>query len=78
MAKKAAPPKKPAADSNKQLVDAIVTVKRLQDFVKNHDGLEKAMNEVACVQSLVKLTGGFEQLKQALEIIGREEAPAQA
>jgi hypothetical protein len=77
MAKKAAAPKKPTSESTKQLVDAIVTVKHLQDFVKQHGSLEKALDAVVRVDGLMKLTGGFNQLKQALEIIGQQDAPPQ-
>lgn len=76
--KKKAPPaaKQPAAEANTTLVEAIVTVKHLQDFVKCQGSLEKALGEVAKVAELVAMTGGFAQLKQALEIVGREETPA--
>jgi hypothetical protein len=78
MAKKAPAPKAQAADSTKQLVDAIITVKRLQDFIHEHGNLERAVEAVARVQGLIDLTGGFGPLKQALEIIGRESAAPQA
>jgi hypothetical protein len=71
-------PKKPAPEANTTLVEAIVTVKHLQDFVKGQGGLEKALSEVAKVSELVEMTGGFGQLKQALEIVGKEDAAAQA
>ena len=78
MAKKApAAPKKPVADCTKQLVDAIVTVKQLQDFVKEHGNLENSLNAVNRVYGLIELTGGIAQLKQALEIVGKETAPQQ-
>jgi hypothetical protein len=70
MAKKPAAAKKPVADSTKQLVDAIVTVKSLQDFINDHGGVEKAVEAVARVGSLVKLTGGFDPLLEALKIVG--------
>ena len=78
--KKKTPPvaKKPAAAANTTLVEAIVTVKHLQDFVKSQGGLEKALSEVAKVSELVEMTGGFGPLKQALEIVGKEETAAQA
>ncbi len=76
MAKKT-PPKKQTADSCKQLIDAIATVKQLQDFVKEHGTLEKALAAAVRVHGLIKLTGGFDQLKQALEIVGQEPAPPQ-
>ncbi len=75
MAKKAPAPKKQESDSGKQLVDAIVTVKRLQDFIRAHGGLQRALDEVLQVHELIKLTGGVEQLRQALEIVGKEDAP---
>jgi hypothetical protein len=77
--KKATPaPKKPTPKANTTLVEAIVTVKHLQDFVKSQGGLEKALSEVAKVSELVEMTGGFGQLKQALEIVGKEDTAAQA
>ncbi len=77
MAKKSVPAaEQHAAGKAQQLLDAIVTVKRLQAFVEGHGGLEKALEEVAKVQELTKLTGGFEPLKQAIEIIGKETTPA--
>jgi hypothetical protein len=79
MAKKAAAPKAaPAADKNKQLVDAIITVKQLQDFIKEHGSLDKALGAVNRVYGLIELTGGIGQLTQALEIVGREETPESA
>ena len=83
MAKKAAVVKKPEvpssspSDKTKNLVEAIVTVRNLQDFIKDRGGLEAALGTVARVGDLVTLTGGFEQLKAALEIVGRENAPCQ-
>jgi hypothetical protein len=65
-------------DASKNLVDAIVTVKSLQDFIKSHGGLERALDEVAKVSQLVEMTGSFNSLRQALEIVGKENAPAQA
>lgn len=83
MAKKVAAPKKPEvaapADASKQLVDAIVAVKHLQAFISQNGGLDNALAAVTRVDDLVKLTGSFAQLKQALEIVGKpDEAPAQA
>jgi hypothetical protein len=78
MPKKAPAPKKPEADSSRQLVEAIVTVKHLQDFIKEHGGVDKALEAVARVNQLIELTGGVEQLKQALSIVGQENAPPQA
>ncbi len=82
MAKKAAAVKKPEVPSSvnktKNLVEAIVTVRNLQDFIKDRGGLEPALSTVARVGDLVALTGGFAELKEALEIVGRENTPAQA
>jgi hypothetical protein len=64
-------------DTTKQLVDTIFTVKQLQNFIKEHGSLEKALGAVARVKGLVELTCGFEQLQQALEIVGKEDGPAQ-
>ena len=76
MAKKAAVVKKPEvpspADKTKNLVEAIVTVRNLQDFIKDRGGLEAALGTVTRVGDLVALTGGFAELKAALEIVGRE------
>ena len=81
MAKKAAVAKKPEApapvDKTQNLVEAIVTVRNLQDFIKDRGGLEAALGTVTRVGDLVDLTGGFAELKAALEIVGREEAPAE-
>ena len=77
MAKKTLPAKPPAAASN-QLIEAIVTVKRLQAFLEAHGSAAKAVDAVESVRSLVELTGGFVQLKQALEIVGNEPVPAEA
>ena len=74
MAKKTPAAKKPADDATKQLVDAIVTVRHLQEFIKEHGSLEKALDAVAKVYGLMKLTGGVEQLRQALNIVGAESA----
>jgi hypothetical protein len=73
MAKKAPAPAK-KTDGSKNLIDAIATVKQLQDFVREHGTVEKALAAVVRVQGLVEMTGGFEALKQALEIVG--QAPA--
>jgi hypothetical protein len=77
MAKKAATEKKPTADSCKCLIDAIATVKQLQDFVHEHGSVEKALAAAVRVHGLMEMTGGFCQLKQALEIVGQESAPPQ-
>jgi hypothetical protein len=77
MAKKAPAQKKPAAGSSKQLIDAIATVKQLQDFVKEHGTLEKALATAVRVHGLIEMTGGFNSLKEALEIVGKETAPPQ-
>jgi hypothetical protein len=76
MAKKAPTAKKPTADSSKCLIDAIATVKQLQDFVQEHGSVDKALAAVARVQGLVELTDGFCQLKQALEIVGGQKSAA--
>jgi hypothetical protein len=70
MAKKPSPAKTPASDCTKQLIDAIVTVKNLQDFIQSHGGVEKALEAVARVRKMIDLTGGFEQLNQAMAIVG--------
>jgi hypothetical protein len=77
MAKKAPAPKKLATGNSQQLIDAIATVKQLQDFVKEHGTLEAALGATVRVHGLVELTGGFDQLKEALEIVGKETAPPQ-
>ncbi len=77
MAKKAAAPKKTESGSTQNLVAAIKTVKQLQDFVKECGGVDKALEGVARVNGLIELTGGVGQLKQALEIVGREPAAEQ-
>jgi len=77
MAKKAAAPAKAQSDdSTKQLVDAIVTVKNLQEFIRDHGDVQKALDAVGRVHKLVELTGGFDQLNQALGIVGQEDQPA--
>ena len=77
MAKKTPAPKKPATGSSQQLIDAIATVKQLQDFVKEHGTLEKALAAAVRVHGLIEMTGGFGPLKQALEIVGKEAVPPQ-
>lgn len=81
MAKKAVAAKKPETTSSeektKNLVEAIVTVRNLQDFIKDRGGLESALGTVTRVGDLVALTGGFAELKAALEIVGRENQPPQ-
>jgi hypothetical protein len=74
MAKKI-PAAKPASDNCKQLMDAIATVKQIQEFIKEHGTLEAAGAAVARVQGLIEMTGGFDALTQALEIVGKEPAP---
>ena len=80
MAKKAAVVKKPEVPSpaakTQSLVEAIVTVRSLQDFIKDRGGLDAALGIVTRVGDLIDLTGGFAQLKEALEIVGRENPPA--
>ncbi len=77
MAKKkavvAAKPEAPKhSDSTAKLVEAIIAVRNLQDFVRDRGGVEPALGTVARVCDLVALTGGFDELKAALEIVGRE------
>lgn len=77
MAKRVAAPKKPAVDGGQQLIDAIVTVRHLQDFIQTHGCLEQAQQAVARVFELIELTGSFDQLNQALAIVGKgNDAPA--
>jgi hypothetical protein len=80
MAKKAAAAKKPetatSADHSKQLVEAIVTVRSLQDFIKERGGLDAALGTVTRVADLVCMTGSFADLKSSLEIVGREGTPS--
>ena len=75
MAKKAAA-KKPetvtAADHSKQLVEAIATVRNLQEFIKERGGLDAALGTITRVSDLVCMTGSFDDLKAALEIVGGE------
>jgi hypothetical protein len=71
MARKTTTSKKPTTDSSKTLIDAIATVKQLQDFVKEHGTAEKALAAAVRVHGLIEMTGGFDQLKQALEIVGQ-------
>ena len=78
MAKKPPAPKKQTPGSSQQLIDAIATVKQLQDFIKEHGTLENTLAAVVRVHGLIELTGGFEQLKQALEVVGQQAAPVQA
>jgi hypothetical protein len=75
MSKKAPSPKKPAADCSKHLIDAIATVKQLQDFVREYGSYDRALATVVRVQGLIEMTHGFEMLKQALEIVTKEPAP---
>jgi len=74
MAKKTPAPKRTTTDSSRTLIDAIAAVKQLQDFVKEHGGVEKALAAAVRVHGLIEMTGGFDQLKQALEIVGQESA----
>ncbi|MEN6496854.1 MAG: hypothetical protein ABFD16_21395 [Thermoguttaceae bacterium] len=78
MVKKAPAVKKPGPDSSKQLVDAIATVKHLQDFIQEHGGLNQAVEAVNRVYQLIELTGGVDELKQALTIVGGEGQPEAA
>jgi hypothetical protein len=76
MAKKPTP-QKHVPDSSMHLKQAIIAVKQLQTFLADHGGLERALGAVAKVQELVKLTGSFDQLRQALEIVGQDSAPTE-
>ena len=78
MAKKLATPKQQTAGSSQQLIDAIATVKQLQDFISEHGSLDKAIAAAIRVHGLIEMTGGFEQLQQALEIVGKDTEPASA
>ena len=77
MAKKSPTAKKPTPDSSKCLIAAIATVKQLQDFVQEHGTVEKALAAAARVHGLIEMTGGFDRLKQALEIVGQASAAPQ-
>jgi hypothetical protein len=77
MAKRIAAPKS-TANPSLSLIDAISAVKQLQDFIKEHGSWEAALAAVVRVQSLIEVTGGVDALKQALEIVGKEETPPQA
>jgi hypothetical protein len=77
MAKKTPAPKTPTTGSSRQLIDAIATVRQLQEFIKEHGTLEKALAAAVRVHGLIEMTGGFDQLRQALEIVGKEAAPPQ-
>ena len=71
-------PKAPTtAEHTKQLVEAIATVRSLQDFIKEQRGLESALGTVTRVSDLVTMTGSFGDLRAALEIVGREESKAE-
>jgi len=80
MAKKAAVVKSPevpkAPETTKVSVEAIIAVRTLDTFIKDRGSLEAALGTVSRVGDLVALTGGFAELKAALEIVGRESAPA--
>ena len=80
MAKKAATPKAaaPECTPNQDLLQAIVTVRHLQEFIKEHGGLDKSLAAVVRVHELIEMTGGVERLKQGLELVGRESQPAAA
>jgi hypothetical protein len=75
MAKKTPTAKKAADGGCQQLIAAIAAVKQLQDFVKEHGTVENALAAAVRVNGLMQMTGGFEQLKKALEIVGQESAP---
>jgi len=70
MSKKPVAPKKVAPEANNQLVEAIIAVKHLQEFIQEHGSLEKSLGAVDRVYQLSQLTGGFVELKKALEIVG--------
>ena len=76
MAKKtiAPAPKKPDSAPNKQLVDAIITVKSLQEFIQQHGCVDRALDAVGGVRRLVELTGGFDALTEALKIVGGQSS----
>lgn len=74
MAKKLPVAAKTTSGNSKQLLEAIVTVRQLQEFIREHGTLEKALAAATRVNGLIKLTGSFEQLKEALEIVGTEDA----
>ena len=76
MAKKTPAAKPESADSSQQLVHAIMTVRSLQDFIHDHGGLDKAAAAIVRVHGLIQMTGGIDQLQQALEIVGKEPAAA--
>jgi hypothetical protein len=76
MAKKTSATKPESTDSSQQLVHAIMTVRSLQDFIRDHGGLDNAVAAVVRVHGLIQMTGGVEQLQQALEIVGKEPAAA--
>ena len=77
MAKKTPVPTKPTTGNSKQLIEAIATVKQLQDFVREHGTTEKALAAAVRVHGLIEMTGGFDQLKEALDIVGQENASPQ-
>ena len=81
MAKRSAAAKKPegttSTEHSKKLVEAIVTVRTLQDFIRDRGGLDAAIGTVNRVADLVSLTGSFHDLKSAMEIVGREPAPSE-
>jgi hypothetical protein len=74
MAKKSPASKQPATGGPQQLIDAIATVKQLQDFIKEHGDIERALAAATRVHGLIEMTGGFAALRQALEIVGKEPA----
>ncbi len=78
MAKKAATAKPQSDDSSNKLVEAIVTVRHLQEFIREHGDVQKALEAVGRVHQLVDLIGGFAQLREALRIVGQQDAPASA
>ena len=73
------PPRRPLPKPTTELVEAIIAVKHLQEFIQEHGSLEKSLAAVDRVCQLSHLTGGFDKLKKALEIVGGgAQAPAEA
>ena len=77
MAKKSPAPKKQTTGTSQQLIEAIATVTCLQEFIKEHGTLENALAAATRVHGLIEMAGGFGQLKEALEIVGKGAAPSQ-
>jgi hypothetical protein len=64
-----------AADRSQDFIAAIATVKQLQDFIKEHGSLEHAQAAAVRVHRLIEMAGGFDRLRQALDIVGQEPTP---